>query len=250
MKDPLVSIIITTYNAEKFIEKTLESVFSQTYKNWELIIVDDCSKDRTLIEIKNFIKNSHNKMVIKKNKQNLGSQSRNVGINQARGKYLAFIDHDDRWLPEKLEIQVKFHEFTTCPVSCTYYRRFNKKGFVGKLITTPKKITYQNLLIQNTIGFSSVMVNFSILNNFSMFKNKVSDHVTWLNLLKNNYEIKTVKKDLMRYYYDSSTGSGNKFSMAKEKWYILRNIEKISTIVSVIIMIQYFFKSLWKYRTL
>ena len=250
MKEPLVSVITTLYNAEKFIIETLKSVYNQTYKNWELIIVDDCSKDATIVIIEKFLKNFSNKVLLLKNSTNLGSESRNVGIKHAKGKYLAFIDHDDQWLPQKLEKQVKFHEITSCPLSCTYYRRFNHKNLTGKLMITPEVITYKELLIQNTIGFSTVMVNYSIIKNFKMIGNDVSDYVTWLHLLKNDVEIKTLKEDLMRYYYSRSTNSGNKFMMAKKKWLILRSIENLSIIYSVFIMFKYIFRSLLKYRSL
>ena len=250
MKEPLVSVIITSYNAEKFIIETLKSVFNQTYKNWELIIVDDCSKDATIFIIEKFFKNSSNNILLLKNSKNLGSESRNVGIKHAKGKYLAFIDHDDQWLPQKLEKQVKFQEITSCPLSCTYYRRFNHKNLTGKLMITPEVITYKELLVQNTIGFSTVMVNYSIIKNFKMIGNDVSDYVTWLHLLKNDVEIQTLKEDLMRYYYNRSTNSGNKFMMAKKKWFVLRSIENLSIIYSVFIMFKYIFRSLLKYRSL
>ena len=103
----LVSVIMPSFNTAKFISETIESVLAQTYANWELIIVDDCSTDNTDEVVKPFLTDKRIKYL--KNKKNSGAAvSRNYALREAKGKWIAFLDSDDLWLPEKLEKQIAF----------------------------------------------------------------------------------------------------------------------------------------------
>lgn len=246
----LVSIVITTFNAEKFIISTLKSLISQGYKNWELIIVDDFSNDNTVKLIKKFLnKNRNYKLIV--NKKNFGcNYSRNLAIKLAKGRFLALLDHDDRWLKNKLINQVHFHLSNNCHASCTYYRRINSQGMIGKLVKPKLKITYFDLLFQNNIGFSSVMIDRLLFKDFRMYDHDLSDFPTWLNLIKNGLQFRTIEKDLMRYYYDKSTNSHNKIKIAKQRWDIIKNVENFSTLNTFFFMIVYLIKSIFKYKSL
>lgn len=250
MKKDLVSIVITSFNAEKFIKRTLDSVINQSYKNWELIIVDDCSKDDTGQIISNHLKNISNIKLIF-NKINLGcNYSRNLAINQSSGRFIALLDHDDYWMSDKLEIQVSFHHKNQCGASCTYYRRFNSKNESGKLIKAPEINTKNDVLFQNNIGYSSVMIDKKFIKNFQMIDNPLSDFPTWINLIDKGIIFKTINEDLMRYFYDRSTGSYNKIKLASQRWRVLRDIAKTSLLRAIFLMLVYIFKSFLKYRNL
>ena len=110
------------------------------------------------------------------------------------------MDHDDYWLPNKLERQVEFHLFHNCTASCTYYRRYDKNGNIGKLVTSPLINEYNDILTQNNIGYSSVMIDKSLIENFQMIDFKLSDFPTWLKLMKEKHHFYTLDLDLMRYY--------------------------------------------------
>src|SRR5690625_4190600 len=108
MNEPLVSIITPVYNAERFLSETIKSVKEQTYKNWELLLVDDCSKDNSAKIIKEFNRTDDRIKYIKLEKNSGASISRNTGIKNAKGRFIAFVDSDDLWEPEKLEIQISY----------------------------------------------------------------------------------------------------------------------------------------------
>lgn len=253
MKNDLVSIIITSFNAENFIFRTLNSVLKQSYKNWELIIIDDCSNDNTRKIIANFIKNINNinnvKLIL--NKTNLGcNYSRNLAINESSGRFIALLDHDDYWLSDKLKIQVSFHFENKCGASCTYYRRFNARNDLGKLIKAPNFNTKHDILFQNNIGYSSVMIDKKFSKNFQMIDSPLSDFPTWINLLNNEIIFRTINEDLMRYYYHKSTGSYNKIKMVIQRWQVLRNYTNVSMLRALFLIIVYIFRSVLKYRNL
>ena len=246
----LVSAIITTYNAEQYIEKTISSVIDQSYKDWELIIIDDCSLDSTWKLLMNF-RSKHQNIYIFKNKKNFGATfSRNLAISKSKGRFLSLLDHDDYWLPNKIEQQVGFHIKHQCAASSTYYRRYDKMGNIGKLVTSPFINTYNDILTQNNIGYSSVMIDRSLISNFEMIDFKLSDFPTWLKLIKNNHRFYTLNKDLMRYFYDSSTDSSNKLKLSLTRWEVLRKIEKLSILRSIYVTLIYFYRSLIKYKSL
>lgn len=246
----LVSVIITTFNAEKYINKTVLSVINQTYKLWEIIIIDDCSKDSTWELLENFNSRYQN-IHIFQNKENYGcTVSRNIGISKSKGRYISLLDHDDYWLPKKMELQVKFHIAHNCTASNTYYRRYDKYGNIGKLVITPLINVYSDLLSQNNIGYSSVMIDQLLIKNFKMIDSPLSDFPTWLFLLKKGHKFYTLDQDLMRYFYNNATDSANKIKLAIQRWRVLRRYEKLNYINTLFYMFLYLVKSIIKYKNL
>ena len=140
-QDDLVSIIMPSYNTADFISETIESVLNQTYKNWELIIVDDCSTDNTDEAVKKYLDDQRIRYL--KNEKNSGAAvSRNYALREAKGKWIAFLDSDDLWLPEKLELQVNFMKYHNYHFSYTSYEEIDENGnSLNRLVTGPKKIT-------------------------------------------------------------------------------------------------------------
>ena len=254
-KSNLVSIIMTTHNCEKIVKPTIQSIINQSYPNWELIIVDDFSSDNTVQICKKLLEGKINQpFQILRNEENKNvSFSRNRGIKQSQGRYLAFIDHDDIWLNQKIEKQISFHQKNKVFLSHTYYRHFNKKSQIGHLIKSKDFLEYSDLLKINSIALSSVMIDREIANNFFFISEHEKkgvpqeDFRTWLSYSKKKHQLRIIKEDLMRYFYDQSTYSSNKYSMAKQRWHVLRDLEKISFFNASYFFIIYFFKSFNKY---
>lgn len=144
--EELVSIIMPNYNCEKYLGETIESVINQTYKNWELIIVDDCSTDNSIQVINTYMEND-NRIKLFVNEQNSGAAaSRNWALREATGKWIAFLDSDDLWLPEKLEKQVTFMVDNGYAFSFTKYRQINEESQrLGQVVIGPKKISRRKL---------------------------------------------------------------------------------------------------------
>ena len=148
---PFISIVTPSYNASSFIKETIHSVQSQTYNNWEMIIVDDVSKDNTRELIKEEIETDNRIRLIELTENSGAAIARNTGINNAKGKYVAFLDSDDLWLPEKLEKQLEFMQNNDIAFSFTSYQIMNQDGILtDKVVHVPEKINYNGLL-KNTI---------------------------------------------------------------------------------------------------
>lgn len=230
----LVSIIMPMYNAEKYIASSIESVLSQTYALWELIVIDDCSSDKSLNIVKVYAK-KHKKIKLLCLKKNQGvAQARNEGIKMACGRYIAFLDSDDVWLPKKLEHQIEFMYKKQAAISYTQYRQFtNNIDSCGKLIDVNEKINYQNLLKGNIIGCLTVMIDRNFVTEIHMPSERHEDYITWLNILKKNVYAYGLKQDLARYRKSLNSLSGNKFKSLLWTWNIYRRVENISLLKSI-----------------
>ncbi len=168
MPHPLVSIITPSYNSAKFIAETIDSVRAQTFKNWELIIVDDCSTDGSVEIIKKYQKQDK-RIRLEVLLVNSGpAVARNRGIELAQGRYIAFIDSDDRWLPEKLEKQIAFMQETGAAFSHCWYIKTDEQGKPNGRVNHPPpyELTYHELLKSNRIGCLTVMIDIKKLVKF------------------------------------------------------------------------------------
>ncbi len=143
MNEPLVSIITPVYNSEEFLSETIKSIQNQTYKNWRLLLVDDCSKDNSSEIIKSFRKEDARIKYIKLEKNSGAAVSRNVGIKNAEGRFIAFVDSDDLWDSRKLEIQIEYMLKENVGFSFTSYRYMRQDG--------SKRIRLQELLRKLTM---------------------------------------------------------------------------------------------------
>ena len=156
----LVSIITPNYNCEKFIEETINSVLAQTYNNWEMIIVDDCSSDKSF-EIACAYSNKDKRIKVFKNEKNSGAAiSRNKAIEMSRGEYLAFLDSDDIWMPNKIQTQLSFMKQHNCDFSFTEYEHIDENGIsLKKIAKVINKLTYRKMLFHCWPGCLTVMYN-------------------------------------------------------------------------------------------
>lgn len=233
MSNALVSIITPTYNCAKFIGKTIESVLKQTYTDWEMIIVDDASKDNT-----EEIVNKYNDKRIKyiKLKENCGADvARNTAIEEAKGKYMAFLDSDDLWQAEKLKKQIQFMEQNNYNITATDYEQIDEEGNkLNKIIKTKGKVNYNSMLLSNSVGNSTVVYNVEKLGKFKVPNiKKRNDYALWLQMLKKEKYIYGIPEILMQYRVRSNSISRNKLNLIKYQWQLYREIEKLSVFRSM-----------------
>ena len=235
MKDKLVSVIMPTYNCANFIGETIESVLNQTYKNWELIIVDDCSKDNTEEVVNNYIIKD-NKIKYHRFKENQGAaMARTKAMELAQGNYMAFLDSDDLWVKNKLEKQLKYMEDNNYNFTCTAYEQIDEQGnLLNKIIKTKKKVNYNRLLLDCPVGNSTVMYNVDNLGKFKVPNiRKRNDDALWLQILKKEKYIFGMNDVLMKYRIRNNSISSNKWSLIKYHWQLYREIEHLSVIRSL-----------------
>lgn len=244
----LVSIITPVYNAERYIKQAIDSVISQTYESWELILVDDCSQDssRLIIEEYSKLEKRINFISLKNNKG--VATARNAGIQLAKGKYIAFLDSDDLWLPQKLERQISFMYKQNASMSFTAYELINEYGEkLNKIVDVPAFVDYRGLLKGNVIGCSTVMIDREKINNFQFPILKHEDYVAWLKLLKNNLSACGLNEVLVYYRKVNNSLSANKFKSAKWVWNIYKNIEELPYITCCYYFINYAIRGILKH---
>lgn len=223
-----VSIIMPAYNCERFIETAIESVQNQTYSNWELIITEDCSTDNTF-EILKGVASRDKRVIILKNERNEGAAaSRNRSIEKATGRFIAFLDSDDVWNPQKLEKQLFFMQENQFDFTCTSYDKIDENGESKNVVIQSYTVDYDGLL-KHCPGNSTVIYDQERLGKFYVpIIRKRNDYVLWLQV---------IKKAKMMYGLDCVLGShrvgmksisSNKFSLLKYHWIVYRNIEKLT----------------------
>lgn len=184
MEKGLVSIIMPSYNTAPYIRETIQSVLDQTYQNWELIIVDDCSTDNT-DEVVASIKDDRIKYL--KNERNSGAAvSRNRALREAKGRWIAFLDSDDLWMPEKLEKQISFMEKNDYSFSYTNYEEIDVDGnSTGVKVTGPKKVTKTGMFNYCWLGCLTVMYDRDVIGLIQIEDiKKNNDYAMWLKVCK------------------------------------------------------------------
>lgn len=236
----LVSIIIPSYNSELFISETITSVLNQTYKNFELIIVDDNSIDDSLNIIKKFAKNDDRiKLVCLKLNSGVAN-ARNIGLENSSGDYIAFLDSDDKWYSNKLEEQLNFMILNNYHFTFTSYNKFDNSGNILNLVKAPYKIDYKILLRTNYMGCLTVMISKRYLENlFFPLNTKREDYAMWLMVIKKAGYAYGLNKNLAQYRVHSKQSSKNKLKMAYETWFLYRHIEKLNSFSSIFYFLNY-----------
>ena len=229
----LVSIITPMYNSEKFIDATIQSVQSQTYQDWEMIIVDDASTDRS-IEIVKKIMSNEPRLQLKQLADNLGpAHTRNNGIKLAKGRFLAFLDSDDLWHKDKLEKQIKFMQKNEYAFTFTGYEKIDEKGKkIGNILPFKGQVTYHDLLKSNHIGCLTAMIDLKILG-YKMYMpdiKKRQDQGLWLEILKEIDKAYCLYEILGQYRIREGSISVNKIDNLKYQWKLYRNIEKLNVV--------------------
>ena len=235
MDSKLVSIITPTYNCAKFIARTLDSVQAQTYQNWEMIIVDDCSEDNTREIVEEYIKNDSRIQYHLLEVNSGAAVARTTAMKLAKGAYMAFLDSDDIWTPDKLERQISWMEDNGYAFSCTAYEHIDEDdNLLNRTIRTIKKTDYNRLLLDCPVGNSSVVYNVEKMGKFEVPNiRKRNDDALWLQMLKKEKYIWGMPDVLMKYRIRPNSISSNKFKVIKYHWILYREIEHLSVIRSV-----------------
>lgn len=248
-KQDVVSVIMPIYNASKFLDKTLQSIFAQTYKNIEIVLVDDCSKDNSAEIIKGYM-SEHPEIVYHLQEKNMGAgEARNKALELASGRYVAFLDSDDIWLPEKTERQLKLMKETDCAFSYTAIEMIDEEDNLLKGKRKVKEsIDYKFLLHNTMIATSSVIIDREKKGDFRMSTRRSGqDYATWLMLLRDGKPAKGINDVLVRYRKSSNSLSANKFKSVKQVWEIQTKEEKINKFSAGINVMRFAFNALKKH---
>ncbi len=208
-----VSVVMPVYNASRFLSLAIDSVLSQSYCDFELILIDDCSKDNSYDILKTY-EVTDNRVKVFKNKQNMGvSYTRNFGVSKAECDYIAFIDSDDMWHEDKLKKQLEIiRRFPDTDIVYTGSGFVDTQSVVSDFVfRVPTSVTYKKLLKQNVISCSSVVIKKKWLIKYPMaFDNMHEDFAVWLSVLKDGGIAKGVDEPLLIYRVDRKSKSGNK----------------------------------------
>ncbi len=248
--EPLVSIITPIFNSEKYLPLTINSVKKQTITNWELILIDDNSSDNSYKIAEEFARED-NRIKLIRNKQNLGPAiTRNIGIKEAKGRYIAFLDSDDEWLPKKLEKQIKFlnSQDLAFTYSAYYIVEEGNESFV-KIFFPDEEVTYEKALKGNPIGCSTAIYDTKILGKVYMPNIlKRQDYGLWLEILKRVKKTKGILEPLAKYRRRKNSVSSNKIKAALYQWKIYRDIEKLPLHKSIYYFLHYSLNGLKKHK--
>ncbi|KTD99322.1 glycosyltransferase family 2 protein [Pseudoalteromonas sp. H71] len=246
-EQPLVSIIMPAYNAEKYISESIESVLAQSYKNWELLITDDRSTDTTQQIINKYaIQDSRIKLFI--NEKNGGAGvARNYSIGKASGRFIAFLDADDQWLPEKLTKQISFMLKSNYAFTFTAYQKISGESLLGSVIP-PSITTYKKILSSNVIGCLTAVYDSKILGKHYMpLIRKRQDMGLWLNILKQTPKAYSIPDVLALYRVDSGM-TQNKFKILKWQWDLYRNVVGLGLFKTSIYFCSYAIRGFVKHK--
>jgi len=220
----LVSIVTPIFNASRYIAQTIESVLAQRYQNWELLLSDDCSTDDSMSIAKSFQEND-DRIKILESRENTGPAGcRNRAIRAASGKYIAFLDSDDFWVPEKLQLQIQFMQKAGFDLCYSSYRKIDEQGeAIGDPIFGPRSVDYDRLLNSNVIPCLTTIYNVERIGKYFMEDVGHEDYVYWLRILKDGYTAHGMPNVLAYYRVRSGSISNNKFKAASFQWKIYRN---------------------------
>ena len=226
---PLVSVIMPCYNMENYVADSIASVQRQTYPHWELLIVDDASTDRT-VEIVNNIAQHDEKIHFVVKAQHSGiADTRNQCIQMAKGRFLAFLDADDIWHPEKTETQLRFMMENKVGFTYTTYDWIDEEGHtLNKFINTIGNLDYEKYLRNTIIGCSTVMVDTDIVGKVVVPHFRTSeDTATWLDILRKGHLAYAIDQPLVSYRIRRKSASSNKLKAASDLWKVYRQNEKL-----------------------
>lgn len=235
MVEGLVSVITPTYNCGKFIGATIASVQNQDYNNWEMIIVDDCSQDETKSIVTEIAAKDDRIKYFCLEKNSGAAVARTKAMQLANGEYMAFLDSDDLWVPNKLTSQLAFMKDNGYAFTCTAYEQIDENGeLLGKVIKTISKTDYNRLLLDCPVGNSTVVYSVKQMGKFEVPNiRKRNDDALWLKMLKKEQYIYGMQDVLMQYRIRSGSISNNKLKVIKYHWILYREIEHLGVLRSL-----------------
>lgn len=248
MKMPVISVVMPMYNSAQYIEQTIRSIQAQTFDDWELLIVDDCSTDGSAEIIENFAATDKRIRLIRL-KENVGAAvARNTALDAVTGRYVAFLDADDEWRPEKLEKQLDFMLKNNYQFSFTAYEIITPSGkSTHKLIdhVPALSVGYKDMLKKRaTMGCSTVMLDAKLAKRFRIpLIRKGQDYAFWLKILRHDNVAHCLPEPLTRYRIVPGSLSRNKIIKAAHQWHIYRQIEQIPFHTALYYFIHYAYRA-------
>lgn len=242
----LVSIIIPTYNTEKFIGLTIQSVQNQTYQNWEMILVDDASTDQTVKIINDFAEKDNRIKLYKLEKNSGNGIARNLALEKATGKYIAYLDADDLWFPMKLEKQIRFLKDNNLPFTFSFYDCIDEEGNnLNRRVEAPLNLTYNQLFFCNYVGNLTAIYDADYFGKIVIeATQKRQDWRLWLTILKQIQETKPVPEPLAFYRIRKDSISSSKFKLIKHNFGVYRDFHGFNFVSSILLMIRFLFTQL------
>ncbi|MWB93808.1 glycosyltransferase [Flavobacterium sp. GA093] len=243
----LVSIIVPTFNTEKFIQATIQSVQNQTYSDWEMILVDDASTDETVNIIKEFAQTDHRIKLHKLEKNSGNGFARNFAVQKASGKYIAFLDADDLWFPIKLEKQINFLKKHNLSFTFSFYDWIDEEGNpLNKRIEAPLNLTYKQLFYCNYVGNLTAIYDTEYFGKIILeTTQKRQDWRLWLTILKQINQAQPVPESLAFYRIRRDSISSSKFKLIKHNYSVYRDFHGYNFIFSFLLMIRFLFTQLF-----
>jgi glycosyltransferase involved in cell wall biosynthesis len=245
-----VSIITPNYNSEKFIAQTIESVLAQTYQNWEMIIVDDCSTDRSYDIASKYVEKDNRIKIYRMEKNGGAALARNKAIELSRGEYLAFLDSDDLWYPEKIEKQLQFmieNKYDFCFTEYVHFDEKNESFIISKVI---KRLTYKRMLFHCFTGCSTVMYKQDLSNKiYGPPVKNCDDYALFLKALHYMFNAGGYSECLTKYRIRQGSLSRNKFEKLKSFFDLMINFEHRNIFMSFLFLCtNQLIKFIWKYK--
>lgn len=229
----MISIVTPVYNAAAFIRQTMEMVQAQTYTDWELILVDDGSKDESCKRIEDYLKEKPDERIrlIKKGKNEGAALTRNRGIKEAKGRYIAFLDADDVWLNHKLQRQMEFMEETDAGFVFSAYEFGDEEAVgTGRIVHVPDSLTYKKALSRTVIFTTTVLLDTKKISKDLIYMPNVpsEDSATWWQILRQGHVARGLDEVLAIYRRPGKSLSSNKLKAIQRIWFLYRSVEKLS----------------------
>ena len=230
-----ISIVTPLFNSKEYFHATFLTVINQTYQKWEWIIVDDRSTDNTKEIVEEYIKNDNRIQYFLLDVNSGAAVARTTAMNIAKGKYMAFLDSDDIWTPDKLERQIKWMQDHEYAFSCTAYEQIDEEdNSLNRIIKTVEKTDYNRLLLDCPVGNSTVVYDVERMGKFEVPNiRKRNDDALWLQMLKKEKYIWGMPDVLMKYRIRKNSISSNKLKVIKYHWILYRKIEHLNIFRSV-----------------
>ena len=247
---PVVSVIMPAFNSERHIAESIASVQAQTLSSWELLIVDDCSTDNTS-EIVGKLSESDSRIRLISQSENGGAAlARNTALENVCGRYVAYLDADDLWLPEKLEKQIDCMDRENAGFSCASYEVIDEEGsLLGRTVHMPSKTSYWGYLTNNYLQTVGIMADLEKVEKRLLVMPNMrrrQDAATWLQVLAAGHDCIGVNDVLCQYRRTSGSLSSNKVKAVRGTWYFYRQIAKLPIYKAIYCFVRYAFLAVWK----
>lgn len=239
--EELVSIITPSFNSEKFISETIQSVLKQNYTNWEMIIVDDFSTDKTVEIVKELASKDKRIQLFELNKNSGTGIARNFGLGKSKGRYIAFLDADDLWKRDKLKIQIEFLITNNQFFTFSFYDCMDENGnSLHKTVTAPKNLTYSQLFFSNFVGNLTGIYDSKYFGKIPISNiRKRQDWMMWLTILKKIKTAKPVPESLAIYRVRKDSISASKINLLKHNFLVYNQFHRFNKVVAAFCLIMF-----------